>query len=381
MIGFCRPNQRDRLAPEFNLPVENGMTGSLGVPRLTEFRVGAVTRMTLAIWTFVFVNAIIADLSTHDPHIAANALRFVATASMGAVECFAIDGVLRRFIRRGSTLPLLPGICGVTVCTVAWSVSAFLIMHQGHLPPATASVDPTLAIWLYIVIRFWTFTAWLGAWFAIHFGREVAESEVRLAQAKSSDARARAHMLRDQLDPHFLFNSLNTIAALVHESDFDTARRATISLSKFLSLTLGSKATEVTTVDAEIKTQQHYVTIEQARLESRLQFETAIDTEALDCLIPSLILQPLVENAIKFGVMSRIAPVTVRVGASVTDQLLHLTVRDNGSRARLASGFGIGLPNVRSRLLAHYGERASLTTRSLSGGGFEAHVIMPAYRL
>ena len=202
---------------------------------------------------------------------------------------------------------------------------------------------------------------------------ETVELERRLAEA-------RLQALRSQIHPHFLFNALNTISAFT-ETDPPTARRLMERLGDLLrtSLALGSRP--LVTLAEELTFLDDYLSIESARFEGRVTVSVSADDDTLNVMIPSLLLQPLVENAIRHGVVPRASGGHVDVTAARNESMLHLRVRDDG--IGLSPGWefernaGIGLRNVASRLEHLYGATDLLRITSIESGGVNVHVNLP----
>ena len=215
----------------------------------------------------------------------------------------------------------------------------------------------------------WTFCLNAALFWAVGEGRKA-----RQAEAAASAAELAA--LRLQLNPHFLFNTLTAISSLVRTGETETADRMIRRLSEFLRCTLRSGPDARSTLRAELDTIDAYLEIEAVRFEGRLNIAFDCDP-ALDLQpTPSFILQPLVENAMKYAVAPSSAPVCVAVTARREGEEVVLEVRDDGAAAPPEGGSGIGLANVRARLAAIYGRRASLMTRKLEPG-FLAQVRLP----
>ena len=197
---------------------------------------------------------------------------------------------------------------------------------------------------------------------------------------------AELRMLRTQVDPHFLFNSLNSVSALT-AIDPAGARAMTLQLADFFRLSLGLHADRKVALDKELQLVRHFLAIEQVRFGARLRFEAAVDEEAGACLLPPMLLQPLVENAIKHGIGQMIAPGLVRIEAVRAGSVLRIRV-DNDVDADVdadedalpparARGAGLGLENVRQRLAAAYGHRASAHW-GRRAGRFSVELALPA---
>ncbi|WP_308633230.1 sensor histidine kinase [Massilia forsythiae] len=197
--------------------------------------------------------------------------------------------------------------------------------------------------------------------------------EMRLA---AQDAELR--LLRAQIDPHFLFNSLNSISALT-SLDPPGARAMTLRLADFFRHSLGLQAGRMVTLDAELALVRHFLAIEQVRFGARLHVEEAVDADALRCLLPPLLLQPLVENAVKHGIGRMLGPGLVRIAARRAGSILRIRIENDvdADGVDAGAGLGLGLDNVRRRLAAAYGHEAA-AHRSNQDGLFCVELALPA---
>lgn len=194
----------------------------------------------------------------------------------------------------------------------------------------------------------------LGNYLVIELAR-ARQSERRELEARVMAQDAELRMLRTQIDPHFLFNSLNSISALT-SSNPAGARAMTLQLADFFRHSLGLEAHRKVTLEAEVAMALHFLAIEQVRFGDRLAVEQQVDDDALDCLLPPMILQPLVENAVKHGIGNLTEGGVVRIVVARAGSLLRLVVEnDVDEELPGAAGSGIGLANVRQRLAAAYG--------------------------
>ncbi|HEX8190706.1 MAG TPA: histidine kinase [Pyrinomonadaceae bacterium] len=204
-----------------------------------------------------------------------------------------------------------------------------------------------------------TLTAWSALYFGVKYWRQwQAERERALAAAALAD-RAQLEALRYQINPHFLFNSLNSIRASIGE-DADRARRMVTQLSEFLRYSLLHHGAAEVALGEEVEAVRNYLAIEQTRFEERLGVEFDIDGAAEGLPTPSFLLNPLVENAIKHGLKSQARPLRVRVSAKVEDGALVLEVANTGGLSDADGGTGVGLRNTRERLEKVYGGRGRL---------------------
>ncbi len=219
---------------------------------------------------------------------------------------------------------------------------------------------------------------------AIELRRKYRNKQLELAQLEGQLSSAQLNALRLQLQPHFLFNTLNTISSLM-EFDKKKAQKVVSQLGNLLRFVLDQDKRNLAPLREEIDFIKNYLNIEQARFPDRLRTEYQIDEQALEAMIPSLLLQPLVENAVKHGFANRIEPGEIRlICKKIEGNQLMVIVRDDGegsSRApeELASS-GIGLKNVQERLKLIYHNNFTFNVRSETGGGFEVTIIIPFQR-
>ena len=187
---------------------------------------------------------------------------------------------------------------------------------------------------------------------------------------------ARLGALRAQLNPHFLFNSLNAAGVLVRDRDTETASRVIEELGAMLHELLKPDAAHEVTLAEELAFLQRYLAVEQIRFSDRLRPTVDIDASLMGATVPTLVLQQLVENAVRHGVAKRIESGQVYVGARREGDNLVLTVSDDGAGIVGATN-GTGLANIRARLTTLYGNRARLDLTSPPGGGTVATVRLP----
>jgi two-component system sensor histidine kinase AlgZ len=212
---------------------------------------------------------------------------------------------------------------------------------------------------------------------AIEFGR-ARQLETRELQTRLMAQQAELRMLRTQVDPHFLFNSLNSISALT-SSDPTAARAMVLELAAFFRHSLGLDAHRKVTLEQELALVRHFLAIEQVRFGPRLAIEQQVAADALPCLLPPMLLQPLVENAVKHGIGRMIEPGTVRIAAARAGSILRISVANDvdADTPPPRASSGIGLANVRQRLAAAYAHEASAHWVN-EGATFRVDLALPA---
>jgi two-component system LytT family sensor kinase len=211
---------------------------------------------------------------------------------------------------------------------------------------------------------------------------KISRLEAALAQAQLETTQAELQALKSQLQPHFLFNTLNSISTLL-DDDKDAADRMLARLGDFLRLTLENSGAQEVTLREELEFLRCYLEIERVRFADRLAVSFEIAPDALDALVPNLLLQPLVENAIRHGIVARRGSGVIEIGARRDGESLCLRVRDNGPGLRArdedapGSRQGLGFALTRARLERMYGARQSFRLAEADGGGLEVTIELP----
>lgn len=224
--------------------------------------------------------------------------------------------------------------------------------------------------------------ALIGLQYAVDSYRQARVREVRSARLETRLMESQLQALQQQLHPHFLFNTLHAISTLVHR-DPEKADLMIERLSDLLRITLRKVGVQEVELAEELEYLRAYLDIEQVHFGNRLRIEYRIDAAAMDVLVPTLILQPLVENAIRHGLEPMVRPGTLSIEAQADGDTLWLRVRDDG--AGMPKNWkrreGVGLTNTRSRIDRLYGEQAALTVRENPGGGVLVDIYIPLRRV
>jgi len=224
---------------------------------------------------------------------------------------------------------------------------------------------------------------WLvvGLWHAFDTSRKLRLRELQASQLETQLATARLQALRDQLHPHFLFNTLNTVSSLIYE-DVRAADKVIRDLSALLRLALDNAGAHTVSLADEVSFVELYLEIMKTRYPDRLRVEIRVDPAAATMAVPNLLLQPIVENSIKHGLESVGGAVDVRVDAAVVDGRLRIDVTDNGPGLRRDAGAvvetGVGLRNTRDRLVHLYGDEQSFEIGNRDEGGVRVRIVLPA---
>ena len=232
--------------------------------------------------------------------------------------------------------------------------------------------------------RYFMLLAWCALYLALLTGEKARDAERREQQFRNAAKASELRSLRYQVNPHFLFNTLNSLSALVLTNKTEAAERMIQTISTFYRRSLADDPTSDVPLREEIHLQKLYLEIESVRFPLRLRCAYDIPAELENALIPGMILQPLIENSVKHAVAPSSGQVTITLSAREEYDRLVVTVSDDGQSAEdrddTRPGFGIGLTNVRQRLEARFGNEATVVSGHVPGG-YATHLRMPLKRI
>jgi two-component system, LytTR family, sensor kinase len=245
-----------------------------------------------------------------------------------------------------------------------WSVATFLKPDLELSPRTYLSA---------ILLDFTLLAAWASLYYGINYFL-LLEDQIRLRERLEGQASsAQLAMLRYQLNPHFLFNTLNSIAALIRIRANDQALKMLLGLGELMRATIDRTPSQVTPWPIELAFTKGYIELQQVRFGDRLDVAYVVDPAAEACLVPAFLLQPIVENAFRHGIGAKAGRCRLELGAAVVGDRLRVTVRDDGAGIRpgfdLGRDAGTGLSNIRTRLQNLYGGPASVAVTAAPGGG------------
>jgi len=245
-----------------------------------------------------------------------------------------------------------------------------------------AELIEKMSITNFFLTTFTIMVAWSVLYFAIKYYQIFQEVQNSALKSAAMAHEAQLKMLRYQLNPHFLFNTLNAISTLVLEKQTELANRMVTKLSSFLRYSLDNDPMQKITLEQELAALKLYLDIEKVRFEERLSLELDIGEEAAQALIPSLLLQPLVENAIKYGIARAEEGGHLRIAAKVFAGDLLLELSDDGPGVELVDGQipdanGVGLRNTRERLVELYGTAHSFRLSKTQPHGLTVNIRIP----
>ena len=291
---------------------------------------------------------------------------------------------LRYVYRRAWNLSPIKLIAAVMVSSYVTAVIWQVIKNINYWEIYKHGWQPEF--WLYYtkssVWSFYIILSWSCLYFGIKYYQMLQKEKQNVLQANTAAHQAQLKMLRYQLNPHFLFNTLNAISTLVLVKENDTANGMVTKLSEFLRYSLDKDPMKRVTLTSEIQALQLYLDIEKVRFEERLQVDIRMADDCVNALVPSMILQPLAENAIKYAIAAKEegGTITITVNRFGNDLLLELA--DDGPGAEIKHGNlhrenGVGLANTRERLVALYKDNFSLVVSSNKPSGVKVNIRIP----
>jgi two-component system, LytTR family, sensor kinase len=304
---------------------------------------------------------------------------------LGFLLTLGLRAVYRRLLRRGAGLPtvIAASVAGAGIAAVLWTVpyNLFLAVAVRWYLGVPYPMGAARQVLDGAVQHTFMMLAWSVLYFGIRYYQRMQEAREVALLAEAELHRAELQALRYQLNPHFLFNTLNSVATLVYRNP-EAAAQMLGRLTGFLRRTLEGDGAPLTTLDRELEFVKQYLSIEKTRFGDRLSLEIDADPAVRGAMVPTLILQPLVENAIHHAVAVREegdGRILVRAQRGAADTL-HIAIIDNGAGVSAGSregGHGIGLANMRRRLQQIYGDAGRFELRFTPGGGATAIIELP----
>ena len=354
---------------------------------------GRRTKLWMIFVCWSFVALFFTSQTVVQSHLYRNPVSFWRALSWQFSSCyvwFVLTPVILWFdsrfrLERGKWTRSVPAhiVFGVIIALAQQSIDALVLPRLGYYPGVKyATYLETYRFFLLVNFHLALFFYWaiLGVRYAIDYYQKYRERELRASQLEARLAQARLQVLKMQLHPHFLFNTLNAISELVFK-DPESAEQMITNLSDLLRLSLENVGVQEVPLKQELDFLYKYVEIEQTRFRDRLHLKTAIAPETLDASVPNMILQPLVENAIRHGIGMRSIGGNIEIGAERENGMLHLFVRDDGrgllNGEQLELKEGVGLANTQARLAHLYGATHRFDLSNSPTGGLIVEMSIP----
>jgi two-component system, LytTR family, sensor kinase len=309
-----------------------------------------------------------------------HAIYTVVAAILGLMLSMIMRECFLKIWDRQPVTRVLYSLLTVCLATGFWALWKFYEFYKLYHHKEIESLIGEYIYWY--SYSFFIFLSWTGLYYGIRFYQEMQAEREKSLLIASSAHQSQLKMLRYQLNPHFLFNTLNAISTLIMESKGNIANDMVSALSRFLRYSLDNDPMQKVNLAQEVEAMQLYLGIEKIRFEERLHLEFELEEEAKQALIPSMLLQPLIENAIKYAVAKSEAGGTIRLEARVFAGNLLMELSDDGEGIELVDGQmprsnGVGLNNTRERLQQLYADNHACTFSNVEPHGLKVNIRIP----
>ena len=354
--------------------------------RIFPENIDIAVKSILGVWTLYLVVNVLRSILWGAPDHSHIVRDFIGTAIISVTVTWCLYRLLVLTGGRPASAVFILTIPTIFMATTAVYVTNLILAYP---LPILGNISATFSIPLERSLSYFFDTAfinylillgWGGLYLAMANSRS---SQIALVHSRNLERLTRGsemRALRYQLNPHFLFNALNSVSCLIIDKQNGAAEQLIDAIADYMRSVLNDDGEDMITVEQEVAQQIRYLEIEQVRFPSRLKFEVHIDDDVRDWKIPTLILQPLIENAVKHGVARTSVPVRITISAAKDKERLILTVANNGrvpASGAKTKGTGTGLANIRDRLAALYGPAAGLFTGNVPEDSVVATIIIP----
>lgn len=290
-----------------------------------------------------------------------------------------LSELFRRLMQQRAVLMWSVALLAVGLATVIYAfIDAWMAVIQPGADPTAFTSNFVGAFSMDAV----TLAAWSSLYFAINYFLRVEQQIDQMAALENQATSSQLAMLRYQINPHFLFNTLNSISTLVLLKQTEAANAMLSRLSTFLRYTLVNEPTAEVTIEQEVETLKLYLDIEKMRFEERLRVNFDVDPRVAQSGIPSLLLQPIIENAIKYAVTPSETGADISLSAHLVGQNVRIIVSDSGTGLNpsetTTTSTGVGLANIRDRLVQAYGDQQRFDARHSPDGGYVVTLELPS---
>jgi two-component system, LytTR family, sensor kinase len=352
--------------------------------------------LILAFWSFMGVVETTKSIVTQELRGGSASFGHALVGNMPWWLCWAALTPIGFFIARRFPLDPPGGLRNLPIHTISAIVFTFVhlsvvgaLYHATSVPAGAVGYGALVRNWLdnFGMLDFVTYWGIVGAWYVIAWQARfrvsqlnAAHLELKAAQMEAGLTEARLNALRAELNPHFLFNALNAISGLVRRQENTAAVAGIARLGDLLRLTLDAGATHQVPLRQELEYLSHYLDIERIRFHDRLSVDLAVSDDVLDVPVPTLILQPIVENALRHGIARKPGSGRITIAAGRADGVLRIDVDDTGTGLPEGGEIveGVGLSNTRARLAQMYGDAARFEIGNRAGGGVRVTMELPA---
>ena len=333
-------------------------------------------------WGFLFVLGVVVSLLLSKSEDHNNPVHIVTTEMVVVALGLLLTHYVRPLVTRWGWKqlgwrPLVPRVLASSAgLSFLWSLLTYGVIYGVMRTPWTAKFSPLLLFAISWIQGTTLFVGWLCVYFFYHLFDRFSRSEIERLRLATSVKEAELRALKSQINPHFIFNSLNSLRGLIDE-DPDRARQAVTQLANLLRYSLQSGQLETVPFEDELRTVNDYLALEQVRHEERLRVRLDVEPGVLNLSIPPMLLQTLVENAVKYGIAPRREGGEIAITARCEHGQLRLQVTNPGTLTAGGGSTGVGLRNAAERLQLLFGAQATLDLREGPPGCVTAGVVIP----
>ena len=333
-------------------------------------------------WGFLFVLGVVVSLLLSKSEDHNNPVHIVTTEMVVVALGLLLTHYVRPLVTRWGWKqlgwrPLVPRVLASSAgLSFLWSLLTYGVIYGVMRTPWTAKFSPLLLFAISWIQGTTLFVGWLCVYFFYHLFDRFNRSEIERLRLATSVKEAELRALKSQINPHFIFNSLNSLRGLIDE-DPDRARQAVTQLANLLRYSLQSGQLETVPFEDELRTVNDYLALEQVRHEERLRVRLDVEPGVLNLSIPPMLLQTLVENAVKYGIAPRREGGEIAITARCEHGQLRLQVTNPGTLTAGGGSTGVGLRNAAERLQLLFGAQATLDLREGPPGCVTAGVVIP----
>jgi signal transduction histidine kinase len=334
-------------------------------------------------WSGYYLAQLVSGLFYPEKMTPEKTIAWAYVLAVAALTGFALSSLLRLVYRRIRDRPPSTVVPTVLISVYLAALTWRLFINGGYVVfmGEHDMLTPWHRMFSGVLISTYLLLCWSALYFGIYYYEAMQKERETVLKATALAQEAQMKMLRYQLNPHFLFNTLNAISTLILDRDNGTANQCVTKLSAFLRHTLDQDPMKKVTLKQELDALDLYLQIEQLRFGPRLKLDWRVDEAALGALVPSLLLQPLIENALKYAIAPSERGGTLHLGGRVIGGRLLMHVADDGpglpNGVEIGNGRGVGLRNTRERLQVLYGDRARFGAYNTKPG-LRIDIEMPA---
>lgn len=326
----------------------------------------------------LFVAVIHPQFDTPDFNFSGQLINLFNETFAGFVLSYLQWAVIRRIVRYRLKWTLSLSFLCAALLGVTWNIAKLASYKEVVYQQVWYLHFDMLEFGGWLLFSIATMFVWNAIFFIILYNKKLQQEHELLLRARTAEKEAQLQMMRYQLNPHFMFNIMNAISTLIYRHDNDKANEMLEKLCTFLRYSLEHHSDKFSRLSKELELAELYLSIEKVRFSERLSVKMNIPEQLMDAYVPSLVLQPVIENAVKHGIESTAGQGEISISAWLQGQMLNIVVHDTGAQFKVEKvGFGIGLSNTRERIDTMFNQSGNVTIKENPNGGTSVTLSMP----